>query len=130
MPSPLFFGQAGGPQIFSYQHGTTNLGNAYQPILRTWDVLPAGETGTVYFRGILCSLITVNGATLTVTPYLDDVPLQPQVFQQIGSGDYAVVAQLANRGRRLSCLLTITNFGGGVDVCNLRAAFEPVRSFP
>jgi hypothetical protein len=81
MPGYVYIGESARGRILRYGAGVfTQIGDAYQLQLRTWDQRPAGPIGEAVFRTIVGVLRHTAGYDVQVTPVLDGVRLTPQRF--------------------------------------------------
>lgn len=130
MPGVLFLCESSGARVLAYGTGITQQGTDYQMDLQTWDLIPMGEAGDCYFRGIDVTIEYTNGFNIGVTPVVDGVELAEQTFTGSGTGTTVLQAPLTTRGARIAVNIRSVSRAGDLIVHNVQAQYVPLRQVP
>lgn len=116
--------------MFKYQGG--NLGSfPFLPAFTTWDVVPAGESGIVVFRGVSWTFYASNGYSIQMTVFIDGVALPAvYLFASTSTGEAIAQAEFAARGTRIAVQLQTLSLTGDLEHRNLQAFYTPLRQWP
>lgn len=123
-------GERGGGRVFAYGDATAQIDTDFQASLETWDLIPAGEVGDVYFRSIDVSLIAFSGYAIGITPIVDGVPQPEQQFNGADVGEVQCQAFIAVRGTRCAAIVRTLVRTGDLDLHNVQLSHWPVRQTP
>jgi hypothetical protein len=126
----LFLCESSGARVFLANQGITQQGTEYQASLSTWDVVPMGEVGDVYFRSIDVSVLVTNGYYIGITPIIDGVAQTEQLFNGSGSGERQLQAFISSRGTRIAATIRTISRAGSVEIHNVSCSFVPIRRVP
>jgi hypothetical protein len=129
----IYVGESARGRIIRYGAGMfTQIGDAYQLELRTWDQRPAGPIGEAVFRTIVGVLRHTAGYDVQITPVLDGVPLTPQRFTG-GAPSAAkledvvqVEAIVFTPGTALGAIFESVSLPGELELIDLFATAPPV----
>jgi len=130
MSSTFYLGERGGARVLAYGDASTQIDTDFQASLETWDLTPAGESGSVYFRSIEVTGYAAAGYNIGITPIVDGNALSEQTFSGVGTGEFEAQAFIANRGHRCACIVRTIARTGDIDLHNVQLSYWPVRSTP
>lgn len=127
---PLYLAEASGARLFVYGTGITQVGDDYQAELTTWDLTPAGDVGDCSFRTIDLAGFCSNGYSVGITPIVDGVELEEQLFSGAGSAPFTAQAFIAVRGTRIAARVRTLSRSGTIEIRNVTTSYVPVRVSP
>lgn len=125
-----FLCESAGARVFLANQGITQQGTEYQASVTTWDVVPMGEVGDVYFRAIDLSILVTNGYYIGITPIVDGVAQTEQLFNGAGSGERQLQAFISKRGTRIAATIRTLSRSGDIEIHNIACSFVPIRRVP
>lgn len=125
-----FLCEANGARILQAATGITQVGDNYQLDVTTWDVVPMGEVGDNLFRSINVAGKMTNGVSLGITPIVDGVDLDEQLFGQSGAGEFQFEAFFDERGTRCAARVRTLSRTGDVELHNILVMYFGLRRVP
>lgn len=130
MATTFYLGEKSGARVLAYGDATTQAVTDFQCQVWTWDLIPMGEVGDVLFRSIDFSFNATNGYSIGITPIVDGVELDEQLFTGAGTGEIELQAFFAERGTRCSALIRTVARPGDLTIHNVQCSHVPIRSTP
>lgn len=130
MTSTFYLGEKSGARVLAYGDATTQAVTDFQCELWTWDLIPQGEVGDSLFRSIDVSLIAVAGYSIGITPVVDGVELDEQLFSGADTGEVQCQAFFAERGTRVSAIVRTVSRTGDLTIHNVQCSHVPIRTTP
>lgn len=127
----LYLCEHTGARIIAFGIGNSQIGDEYQLLLETWDLIPSGEVGDNLFRSVNVALKAGGAFRLGVTPIVDGKDLTEQIFSAAGGGEITCQALVQSpRGARCAARIRTLSRAGDLEIENVSITFTPIRVFP
>lgn len=133
MAGALYLGEAAGGRILRAGQGFTQVGDAYQFEVSTWDDRPLGDDGEAIFRWVTALVGHTAGYAIRVTPIVDGVAVGD--FDFTGGVPAAGTSEVVRlrcwpmrRGNRISAIVKTTSILGPTELVDVQYGYAPIRS--
>lgn len=131
MPGNLYFGEAAGGRIIRGGIGFSQIGDAYQLELSTWDDRPFGEDGEGILRWMTAVVRHTNGYAIALTPVADGVELGPFTFNAGAPPGSDALARLTCqpkvRCNRIAAIVKTTQILGPIELVDVVYGYKLIR---